>query len=527
PADATRPAILLVEPHAEHLESGREFLRADCAQTFDVVTASSVDEARRTLEEAHDERQPVILMLVRHLENEDEMRELLVHAKKLFSGIKVILYADELDPQFAVRGKRGGLVDYSITEPWESPEVALQPILNDVLRTWETHPATNDVVQVYGDPWSPRCHSVKDLLARHRVPYRWNEVEEKETPRVVFPDGTELRSPTDEDIAQKLGFGTTPEEDFYDLIIVGGGPAGLAAAVYASSEGLRTVVIEADVPGGQAGTSALIENYLGFPDGLSGAELASRAVTQAQKFGAEILLTKGAKGLRDERGYRAVILDDDTAVVGHAVLLATGVEYRRLDAEGAERLTGAGLYYGAAAAEAARFRGEEICLLGSGNSAAQAALLLARYVNKLTIITVDEQLHTMSQYLLERIEELPNVELLTKTGIVEVKGEDRVQSVVVENVDTHEKREIATAALFVWIGARPHTDWLVDVVERDEQGYVLTGRDLKPERRPLESSMEGIFVAGDVRHGSVKRVGSAVGEGAMAVQFIHDYLRDR
>ena len=321
-------------------------------------------------------------------------------------------------------------------------------------------------------------------------------------------------------------------------MIVGGGPAGLAAAVYASSEGLRTVIIERVVPGGQAGSSALIENYLGFPDGISGAELASRAVTQAQKFGAEILLTRSATALRDERGVRVITLDDDTEIAGHAVLLAMGVDYRRLEAEGAERFTGSGVYYGAAAAEAARVRDRDVCLLGSGNSAAQAALLLARYARRLTIITIDPTLETtMSHYLVERIRALPNVKLMTKTSVVEVKGADRVESIVIEDLDTKEKRELRTDALFIWIGAKPHTDWLSGAVARDKQGFVLTGRDLRrahlegwdADRWPshLESSMHGVFVAGDVRHGSVKRVGSAVGEGAMAVQLIHDYLKER
>jgi len=324
----------------------------------------------------------------------------------------------------------------------------------------------------------------------------------------------------------------------YDVVIVGGGPAGLAAAVYGASEGLRTVIIERDVPGGQAGSSALIENYLGFPDGLSGAELASRAVTQAQKFGTEILLTKSAASLRDDRGYRVLELDDGTKIATHTVLLATGVAYRKLTVEGAERLTGAGVYYGAAAAEAARFRDRDVCLLGSGNSAAQAALLLARYVKSLTIITIDPSLETtMSRYLVDRIEALSNVELLTKTSVVEVKGEERLETVILEEIVSKERRELKTDALFIWIGAKPRTEWLADSVERDKQGFILTGRDLRRAQlhgwpkdvwpAPLESSMRGVFVAGDARHGSVKRVGSAVGEGAMAVQLIHDYMRER
>ncbi|HYK04906.1 MAG TPA: FAD-dependent oxidoreductase [Thermoanaerobaculia bacterium] len=544
----TKPLILLIEPHEEHLGRGRDFLQADCSETFEIGTVRTLVEAGETVDRAAAQQQPIVLLLVRHIREETELLGFLRRAKQASPGVKVILYAGDLNPGFAVDAKREGLVDFNLDEPWEAPETALEPIVRDALRAWESTATTTDVVQIIGDQWQARCHNVKDLLARHRVPYRWvdttSDDEDDEAregdmaTRILFPDGSELVDPTDEELAQKLGFSTSPDETFYDLVIVGGGPAGLAAAVYASSEGLRTVIVERDVPGGQAGSSALIENYLGFPDGLSGAELASRAVMQAQKFGTEILLTKAATVLRDDRGYRIVKLDDGTEIVSHTVLLSMGVAYRRFTAEGAERLTGSGVYYGAAAAEAARFRDGDVCLLGSGNSAAQAALLLARYVRRLTIITIDPTLDaTMSRYLVDRIMALPNVKCMTKTSVAEVKGEDRVDSIVVENIETKEKRELKTDALFVWIGAKPHTDWLAGAVARDKQGFVLTGRDLRsehlegwPEKRwpsHLESSIPGVFVAGDVRHGSAKRVGSAVGEGAMAVQLIHDYLRER
>lgn len=544
-----RPLILLVEPHEEQLALGRDFLRADCSETFEVVTATTIDDARAQLELAAERQQAVVLLLIRHVPDDTSFRELLRRGKQISSGLKVILYDSELDPGFAVDARREGLVDFTMDGPWDAPELSLQPLIRDALRAWETNASASDVVQVYGDQWQPRCHDVRDLLARHRVPYRWNDVSrgreidededrDAEAPSILFPDGERLVDPTDEDLARKLGFGTTPDESFYDLVIVGGGPAGLAAAVYASSEGLRTVIVERDVPGGQAGSSALIENYLGFPDGLSGAELASRAVTQAQKFGTEILLTKSASGLRDDHGYRVLQLEEGTEIVTHTVLLATGVAYRKLTVEGAERLTGAGVYYGAAAAEAAQFRDKDVCLLGSGNSAAQAALLLARYVRSLTIITIDPSLETtMSRYLVDRINALANVELLTGTSVAEVKGEERVEEVVLESMETKERTAFRTDALFIWIGAKPRTEWLADTVIRDKQGFILTGRDLRrshlkgwPDDRwpaPLESSMGGVFVAGDARHGSVKRVGSAVGEGAMAVQLIHDYMRER
>jgi thioredoxin reductase (NADPH) len=545
PGGVYRPLILLVEPHAEHLARGRDFLLADCSETFEIVTTETIAQARDAVERAAKNGQPIVLLLVRHVLEQDALRDLLRRGKDVSSGLKVILYAGDLDPGFAVDAKREGLVDFSVEEPWNDPEASLEPIVRDALRAWETAAAASDVVHVYGDQWQPRCHDVKDLLARHRVPYRWIDTGREDEdgsrtgpPQIVFPDGSTLVDPDDAELAEKLGFSTTPDESFYDLVIVGGGPAGLAAAVYASSEGLRTVIVERDVPGGQAGSSALIENYLGFPDGLSGAELAARAVTQAQKFGTEILLTRSATRLGDDRGYRVLELDEGTKIVSHTVLLAMGVAYTKLTVEGAERLTGAGVYYGAAAAEAARFRGRDVCLLGSGNSAAQAALLLARYVRSLTMITIDPSLETtMSQYLVERVQALPNVKLLTRTSVAAVNGDERVESVVLEDLETKERRELPTDALFIWIGAKPRTEWLEDALARDRQGFILTGRDLRREHlhgwrgdewpAPLESSIRGVFVAGDVRHGSVKRVGSAVGEGAMAVQLIHDFLRDR
>lgn len=540
--DRVRPLVLLVEPHEEHLAEERDLLTADCASTFEVAAAGSLKEASTRFDEAVAREQPVALLLIRHVSEEEALRDFLSECKARSGGTRVILFANDLHPGFAGEAKREGLVDSTVEGPWASPETSLLPMVRDALRAWDGAASASDVVQVHGDQWQARCHDVKDLLARHRVAYRWIDTEPRDGDgeagplEIVFPDGTKLVDPDDESLAQKLGFSTSPESGFYDLMIVGGGPAGLAAAVYASSEGLRTVIIERAVPGGQAGSSALIENYLGFPDGISGAELASRAVTQAQKFGAEILLTRSATGLRDERGVRVITLDDDTEIAGHAVLLAMGVDYRRLEAEGAERFTGSGVYYGAAAAEAARFRDRDVCLLGSGNSAAQGALLLARYVRRLTIITLDESLETtMSKYLVERISALPNVKVLTKTSVAEVRGEERMEAVVVEGES--ERRVIYTDALFIWIGAKPQTEWLAGSVERDEQGFVVTGHALRRKTlegwpsgvtpAPLESSMRGVFVAGDVRHGSAKRVGSAVGEGSMAVQLVHEYLRER
>jgi thioredoxin reductase (NADPH) len=528
--------VLFLDSDDERRGLGTRYLSTDCAGSFEVMPVSSAEESRAAAARLAGEGRVVAAAVVDARSAGASLEGLTNDLRGAWPSVRIIVYGAPPATLAALRRSRAA--DFTVDDPWESPDVSLQPLIDQSLRSREGRD-TPQTVDVIGDSWDPRCHDLKDVLARHRIAYRTREADGgASAPRLVFADGSELIDPSDEDLAKKLGFGTKPESSFYDLVIIGGGPAGLAAAVYASSEGLRTVIVERDVPGGQAGSSALIENYLGFPDGVSGAELASRAVGQAEKFGTEILVSRTATSLRDDRGYRVVGLDDGSEIVSHCVVLATGIAYRRFTAEGAERLTGAGVYYGAAAAEAARFRDREVCLLGSGNSAAQGALLLARYARSLTIITIDEALDTtMSQYLVARISALPNIHVLTGTTVAAVAGKERVESVVVETVATRERREIETDALFVWIGGNPRTEWLEGTLLRDANGYVITGRglhrrDLKgwpDDRWPmhLESSMPGVFVAGDARAGSVKRVGSAVGEGATAVQLVHAYLRER
>ncbi len=542
------PLLLLIEPDAGSLEQATEYLRQDCGSRFEVKAASSTNQAEEVLERAETEDRSLALLVVRQT-GEDEIEEFIRSVKRRFPETKVVLYDESVDPDEANDSMREGLADCSIADPWTAPEVSFEPILRDLLRHWETSSASGTVL-VIGDQWAPRCHDVKDLLARHRIAYRWIDVESDEAseaeltseeraglPVLRFPDGSNLLNPDDEALAEKLGFSTEPELPFYDLVIVGGGPAGLTAGVYAASEGLRTVIVEIDAPGGQAGTSALIENYLGFPDGISGAELASRAARQAAKFGAEILLTHRVTALRAEGEYRSVNLDNGSEIAAHCVLLAIGVRYRKLDVPGAEELSGSGVYYGTPSAEASRFRDEDISLLGGGNSAGQAALLLARYAKNVRMITTDESFEaTMSKYLLERIKATPEIELVSGAEVVEVHGEEKLEAITVRRGDRKPER-IETKALFIWIGASPETDWLGEGIARDKEGFVLTGRDLNKKHLAgwaagvypfhLETCIPGVYAAGDVRHGSVKRVGSAVGEGAMAVQFIHEYLRGK
>ena len=399
------------------------------------------------------------------------------------------------------------------------------------------HPQIHDSeIRIVGHRWSRQAHELKAFLARSRVGYRWLDVERdreaggylgdtrdgRETlPIVILPDGTRLVRPAVRDLAERIGLDTEPDQPFYDLLIVGGGPAGLSAAVYAASEGIRTIVVEQEVPGGQAGYSAKIENYPGFPEGLSGRDFAQRTVAQAERFGVEILSTRHVESLAVKRRYREICLDDEKTVAAHAVLLATGVAFRWLEAPGCPDLVGRGVYYGAAVAEASDCRDQRLYVLGGGNSAGQAAVLLAEYARRVTIVAPEPSLEdTMSRYLLERIGELPNIETCPGHTVVGAEGRKHLEQLVLQRTDESDRRTVAADGLFVFIGAEPRTQWLEGVVDRDEQGFILAN-----ER--METSVPGVFVAGDVRAGSVKRIASAVGEGAMAVQFIHGYLADR
>jgi thioredoxin reductase (NADPH) len=413
--------------------------------------------------------------------------------------------------------------------------------------------SSSNAIRVIGFRWSPASHDVKDFLARSRVPYLWMDVETSaggrerleefqvspdDLPLVIFGDGSYLLKPSDAEIAEKIGLSTEAESPFYDLVVVGAGPAGMAAAIYAGSEGLRTVILDGDAPGGQAGQSARIENFIGFPDGLSGNELAHRAVEQARRFHVEIVAARQVTGLRAEEPYRVVTLDDASELYCHAVLIATGVNWRMLDAPGCQNLVGAGVYYGAATAEATAVRGQDVYLLGGGNSAGQAAMHLARFARSVTMLVLEESIdENMSQYLLDRIGATSNIQVRSCCTVVTAGGEDRLESLSIRNVVTGDTETVAATSLFVFIGAAPETDWVGDGVERDDNGFILTGNaaleasgeawslDRKPF--PLETSVAGIFAAGDVRADSVKRIGAAVGDGASAVQYIHQWLAER
>jgi thioredoxin reductase (NADPH) len=424
--------------------------------------------------------------------------------------------------------------------------------LDDLLAEWLVSPPSLAELRVIDHRWSPRRYEIGDFLARNQIPYSWLDVEnskeakhmlaqlgldDEKLPVVIFPDGSYLVNPNEIQIAEKINLKMHAEKPFYDLIIIGSGPAGLAAGVYGASEGLRTLLVEQEAPGGQAGTSSRIENYLGFPAGLSGGELARRAVTQAERFGAEIVSPQKAVSVKVDGQYRCVELADGSQLCCHALLLAFGVSYRRLDVPGIEALTGAGVYYGSSIAEAMSCGNEDVYIVGGANSAGQAAIYFAKYARRVIMLVRDETLsRDMSKYLIDRIENTDNIEVKTCTRVVAVQGKSHLESITIVNDKTHEEQTVPATSLFIFIGAEPHTSWLNGVVKGDEKGFILTGPDLMHEGQPpqdwsldrepffLETSVPGIFAAGDVRHGSIKRVASSVGEGAMAVQLIHRYL---
>jgi thioredoxin reductase (NADPH) len=439
-------------------------------------------------------------------------------------------------------------------KPWDPPEQTLYPVLDDLLSDWEaTVPLPYDGIRVAGTLWSPSCHRAKDFLARNRIPYLWLDVEKdaeakelvaavsmerQRLPVVFFPDGDVLVEPDNLALAEKCGLHTQATQPFYDVIIVGAGPAGLGAAVYGASEGLRTLMIDKEATGGQAGTSSRIENYLGFPKGLSGADLARRATAQAQRLGAEILTAQEVTGVRVEDRYRIVTLSDGTELTCRALVLATGVTVRQLDVPGVAALNGAGVYYGAALTEAAYYRGEHVFVVGGANSAGQGAMFFSRYASKVTMLVRGSSLERgMSQYLVDQIEATENIEVQVRREVVEAIGKNRLEAITIQNTDTGESETIPAAAMFLFIGAVPHSDLVAGLVERNAAGFVPTGPDLtRNGRHPknwqlkrdpyiLETSVPGIFAAGDIRQGAVRRVASAVGQGAIAISLVHQYLK--
>jgi thioredoxin reductase (NADPH) len=551
-----KPILLSVDDDSDVLRAIERDLRSQYGADYRVIASDSPEKALDLLKQLKVRSDSVALLLADQRMPHMDGVEFLQEGMRIYPEAKRALLTAYADTTAAISAINQANINYFFLKPWDPPAEHLYPQLDDLLDDWQAtyHPAFQGI-RVLGTRWSPRSYELRDFLARNRVPYQWIDVEgsanDPETKRLVealgpdasdlpvvlFPDGTKLLESVPADVAQKVGLRTRAQTNFYDLAIVGGGPAGLAAAVYGASEGLHTVMIEREAPGGQAGMSSRIENYLGFPAGLSGNDLARRAVVQAQRFGVEILSPLEAVAVRTEGSYRIIKLADQNDISCHALMIATGVQWRRLDVPGVDKLQGAGIYYGGGATEALSCKGELVYVVGGANSAGQAAMNFARYADRVVILVRGASLSsTMSQYLIDQIKETPNIQLWANASVVETHGESHLEEISVLCSDTNKVERVPASAMFIFIGASPRTDWLADVVERDERGFILTGPDLirnglHPkgwglERDPflLETNVPGIFAVGDVRHGSVKRVASGVGEGSVAVQFIHQYL---
>jgi len=548
-----KPIIMTIDDEPHVLNAVARDLQAHYQSDYRIVKASSGDEALETVQEFKRRNDAIALFLADQRMPGMSGVEFLEEAIKLYPDTKRVLLTAYADTDAAITSINAIDLDYYLLKPWDPPEERLYPVLDDLLGDWQASvPVPYDGIRVAGTLWSAASHDVKEFLARSQIPYQWLDIEKNDEarelvesssngrpqlPTVFFPDGTTLVAPDLKTLADKVGMTTKAEQPFYDLIIIGAGPAGLGGAVYGASEGLRTVVIEKEAAGGQAGTSARIENYLGFPQGISGADLTRRATTQAKRLGAEILTAQEVAGVRVEDPYRIVTLKDGSELSCHALVVATGVKVRELDVPGIEPFIGGSVYYGAATSEAVHYKDKKVFVIGGANSAGQGAMFLSRFASEVTVLIRGDSLQTsMSQYLIDQIDGTENISLVTNTEVTAVHGSDRLEAITITNNKSGESDTVPADAIFIFIGAVPHTDIIKDVVEVDEAGFIYTGQDLiRDGKRPknwklrrdpflLETSVPGIFAAGDVRHGVIRRVASAVGQGAVAVSLVHKYL---
>ncbi|AYV26725.1 FAD-dependent oxidoreductase [Streptomyces sp. CJ_13] len=550
-AESRKPVILAVDDDPQVLRAVRRDLRSAYGDRYRVLGASSAADALKILDSLDERGHDPALFLVDQRMPDVTGVEFLLEAVSRFPDARRVLLTAYAETDAAITAINRVRLDYYLLKPWDPPHERLFPVLDDLLSDWlATYRPAYDGIIVAGHLVSPGTHAVRDFFTRNGQPFRFLNVErdpealtliaaqpDAALPLVRFPDGAVLSAPTDTQLAQRLGLATTASRPHYECVIVGAGPAGLAAGVYSASEGLSTLMLDSRAPGGQAGTSSLIENYLGFPSGLSGGDLTRRATIQASRFGAEILHPVEVTSLTRDDPAKILTLADGTEISAETVLLATGVSYNRLEAPGADRFEGAGLYYGAATTESSACISQHVFIVGGANSAGQAAVHFAKYAARVTILVRARSLDaSMSRYLIDEIDRTPNIEVRVRTTVVRLDGDEHLEKLTLHNADTGEDTEVPARFMFTFIGARPHTDWLSGVVERDEYGFVLTGSDLisnggelpaewSLERAPypLETSVPGVFAAGDVRAHSVKRVASGVGEGAMAVSLIHRY----
>jgi thioredoxin reductase (NADPH) len=548
----SKPAILTVDDDPRVSAAISRDLQSRYGADYRVVRATSGDEALGVLTKLALRSQPVAMIASDQRMPAMTGIEMLERARTLAPGAKQLLLTAYADTGVAIKAINDIGLDHYLLKPWDPPEERLYPVIDDLLGDWRrANPEVTTDLRVVGHRWSDRSHEIKTFLARNHVPYRWYDLERNpesqqlmeiaeaavtDLPLVLVPDGEVLRSPTTLDLADALGLRTRAEQPLYDLCIVGGGPAGLAAAVYAASEGLSTVIVEHEAPGGQAGQSARIENYLGFPKGLSGSDLTQRAVAQAARFGAEMVLARDVVGLQSRGPVHAVVLEGAGDIEARAIIVATGVSYRHLDADGIDAYTGRGVYYGQNASDASQCQGDDVYIVGAANSAGQAALNMARFAKRVVLVVRAPTLEDrMSRYLVDRITQSPTIDVRYRSEVVGCGGEGHLEGLTIVNRASGDREDVAASWLFIFIGASPRTDWLGPEIARDDKGFVVTGQDLQhPEyehrwrlARPpyaLETSRPGVFAAGDVRLDSMKRVASAVGEGAMSVHLVHRYL---
>ena len=545
-----KPGIITVDDDVNVLRAVQSDLRKEYGSEYRIAGANSGKKALEMLAEFKKRGDPTALFVVDQRMPDMNGVEFLKEAIELFPESKRVLLTAYADTEAAIAAINLVQIDHYLLKPWDPPEEKLYPLLSDLLDDWQSgYRPPFEGIRVVGSHWSPASHQAKDFLARNNIPYRWldpeTSVEAKqliestdsklELPCLFFSDGSTLENPNNREIADRAGLKTTADMPLYDLAIVGAGPAGLAASVYGASEGLRTIVVEQQAPGGQAGMSSRIENYLGFPGGISGTELARRASTQAKRFGAEILAAQEAVGLVVDGPSRTIKLRDGNELKCRAVLLATGVAYRELEAKGIDQLTGAGVYYGAAMTEGETVEGKDVYIVGAANSAGQAAMYFSKFAKNVTMLVRQDSLASaMSQYLSDQIGETDNIHVWTRTEVKEVIGSEQLEKLVLSRDGGQTTESVDANALFIFIGAVPRTEWLADIVARDDYGFIYSGPDTaktstvksEQDRAPfmLETSVPGVFVAGDVRSGGIKRVASAVGEGSMAVMYVHRYL---
>jgi thioredoxin reductase (NADPH) len=547
-----KPVIVSVDDDPEVLSAIERDLRRHFQADYRIVKARSGAEGLEAVRQLKQRGTAIALFLVDQRMPMMAGTEFLREAQKLFPDARKVLLTAYADTETAIASINEIGLDHYLIKPWDPPAERLYPVLDDLLGDWAAHVRLPyDGIRVAGARWSPQSFATKEFLSRNQIPYQWIDIDQDpptaelvaslgadhRLPVVFFPDGTHLIAPANRQLAEKTGMQTRAKNPFYDMVIIGGGPAGLAAAVYGSSEGLKTLLVEHNAPGGQAGTTSNIENYLGFPSGVTGSDLARRAATQARRFGTEILEAQEVTGIAREDPYRVVMFADGTRISCYGLVLAMGVSTRMLDVPGAEALVGIGVYYGASLTEAATYRNQDVCIVGAGNSAGQGALFFSRSAKAVTLLVRGDSLEkSMSQYLIDRIKVTANITVLKQVEIRELKGSNRLEKILLHDCAGGADSEIAAAAMFVFIGTAPRTEIVADLVERDEKGFILTGPDLirngrLPRSWPLdrdpylfETSVPGIFAAGDVRSGSSKRVAAAVGEGSATVGVVHRYL---